>query len=100
MECSCQTFVEVGLNAFDGADDSDMRYSYQWQSVRDGLGRSSQSISSSAPPSAGIKGDCDVSVHLEDANCADGEDSGVPYQAGNGYIIRKFHHSTIQVCLD
>lgn len=32
-------------------------------------------------------GDCEVSVHLQYANCTDGKDEEIPYQAGDGYII-------------
>ncbi len=34
-------------------------------------------------------GDCEASVHLENANCAYGENGEIPYQAGDGYIVCK-----------
>lgn len=72
-----------------------MRDALEGQGVRDGGGGEAQEIPSSVPRSAGITvDDCEVSVHLKDADCTDGDDGDRPYQAGDGYVVQQHDYGT------
>lgn len=85
MERRSQAFVKIGFKTLDRANDRDMRDRFQQRSIRYRGRRLLDCIASSARSSAGGIADCEVSVHLQDADATDKNYGGVPYQTGNGY---------------